>query len=92
MKVLFINPPWYRLQGLISTYPPMGALYIAAVLEQNGYDCCVWNADYSSKAEGVSEGSSTIKMKEMSLKYSQYLDTLKDLDHPIWKEVSVRLK
>ena len=92
MKVLFINPPWYRLQGLISTYPPMGALYIAAVLEQNGYVCRVWNADYSSRAEGVSEGSSTIKMKEMSHKYSRYLATLNDLHHPIWKEVEQIIK
>jgi radical SAM superfamily enzyme YgiQ (UPF0313 family) len=86
-KILFINPPWYRLQGLVSTYPPMGSLYIAGLLEKSGYECVVWNADYSDKASGVSEGSSTNKMCEMNRRYNDYLSTLNNLNHAIWQEV-----
>lgn len=86
-RVLFINPPWYRLQGLVSTYPPMGCLYIAGLLEANGYDCTVWNADYADQAEGVTEGSSTINMDAMSRKYDQYLHAITDASLPIWHEV-----
>jgi anaerobic magnesium-protoporphyrin IX monomethyl ester cyclase len=86
-RVLFINPPWYRLQGLVSTYPPMGCLYIAGVLEENGYECVVWNADYSEEADGVTEGSSTINMDAMSKKHDHYLHALKTPSHPLWREV-----
>lgn len=87
LKVLFINPPWYRLQGLMSTYPPMGSLYIAAVLERDGFDCCVWNADYSSKPLKVSEGSSATTTAEMTRKFQEYKDLLNDLNKPVWQEV-----
>ncbi|KPA14350.1 Cobalamin (vitamin B12)-binding domain protein, partial [Candidatus Magnetomorum sp. HK-1] len=92
MKILLINPPWYRLQNLVSTYPPMGALYIAGILEKNGYECVVWNADYCDKSYSVTEGSSTINMHNMSKLHKQYLDLLNNLNSPIWQEVKQVIK
>lgn len=40
MKILFINPPWFEgstFDKLISSNPPLGLAYMAAVLENNGY-------------------------------------------------------
>ena len=88
LKTLFINPPWYRLQGLISTYPPMGASYMAAVLEQNGYESLIWNADYSeTRVERISAGSHSRDDAEMTKSFEKYKNILNGLTHPIWKEV-----
>jgi hypothetical protein len=48
MKILLINPPILSLNPVISSLffnsPPLGLLYIAAVLEQNKIDVSVIDA------------------------------------------------
>lgn len=87
MKVLLINPPWFRLLDHISTVIPMGACYIAAVLRERGHEVWVWNADFDSEYKHISEGSSSIEVKKMSSHVSSYLNRLNNLEHPIWLEV-----
>lgn len=79
-KVLLISPPWYRIFGGCSDSSPLGLCYIAAVLEKHGYNVSVYNADYKTKLQLVS-------VVEMTAKYDKYLRTLKDANHPLWKEI-----
>jgi len=81
MKVLLINPPWYRLFGEELAAFPLGLSYLAGVLEKNGFDAVVYNADHSKGA--ISDMSS----EEMVAHHESYLKTLSDLSEPIWDEV-----
>lgn len=47
MKILLINPFPYYSNGPVGTlYPPLGLLYVAAVLEDNGYKVTVYDANF----------------------------------------------
>jgi anaerobic magnesium-protoporphyrin IX monomethyl ester cyclase len=80
-KVLLINPPWYRIFGQSSNRSPLGLCYIASVLEKEGYDVHVYNADFKKKL-AIGAG-----FEQVTSKYSEYLRILKDTDHPLWQEV-----
>lgn len=45
LKVLFINPPYFRLIGQEYIYIPLGICSLAAVTKEAGYDTFVYNMD-----------------------------------------------
>ncbi|MCJ7504915.1 B12-binding domain-containing radical SAM protein, partial [Candidatus Bathyarchaeota archaeon] len=79
-KVLLVSPPWYRLFGYSSAHLPLGLCYVAAVLEKQGYDVFVYNADYRP-------GSQLVSASGMSARYEDYLRTLGDKKHSLWKDI-----
>ena len=83
-KVLLINPPWYRLFGEESPYSPIGLCYIGGVLEKHGFDVTIYNADFNNGGEFMSD----VKRTE---NYLKYLHNLKDINHPIWKEIETTI-
>lgn len=83
-KILLISPPWYRIFGASSESSPLGLCYIAAVLEEYGYVVSVYNADYNARLQPTTASKTTSK-------YSEYLRILKDLEHPLWKEVKAKI-
>lgn len=84
-KILLIYPPWYRFfKGELNAYP-IGLCYIAGVLEKHGFDnTYVYNADYQ-------DGGRFVSQTEMSKLYDEYLNILKNIDHPIWKEIERKI-
>lgn len=84
-KILLIYPPWYRFfKGELNAYP-IGLCYIAGVLEKHGFDKVrVYNADYQ-------DGNRFISQTEMSKLYDEYLNILKNINHPIWKEIGKKI-
>ncbi|MFZ3383731.1 MAG: cobalamin B12-binding domain-containing protein, partial [Candidatus Methanoperedens sp.] len=83
-KVLLISPPWYRLFGGEGVHSPLGLCYIGGVLEQNGYDVKIYNADFNTGREFLSDDNITEK-------YHLYLNNLKDINHKIWNEIEIVL-
>ena len=79
-KILLIGPPWFRLLGGSSPPSPLGLCYIAGVLEENGFNVLVYNADFKART-GLSQAS------EMTANYGNYLQILENINHPLWKEV-----
>lgn len=45
MKILFVNPPYYRLAGLEYIYIPLGICSLSAVTKEAGYETFVYNMD-----------------------------------------------
>jgi len=45
MKVLLIDPPFYRFIGYYNRYFPLGLAYLAAVLRENGHEVFIYDAD-----------------------------------------------
>ena len=56
-KVLLIKPPWSRLTGQSLDSCPTGLSYLAAMLEKDGFDVSIYNADYNYEKLGLIVGS-----------------------------------
>lgn len=91
MNILLINPPWYRLQGASLVHYPPGPTYIAAALEQDGYNPIVWNVDFDPEVKTVIGGTNILDTDELVKQHNLYKKNLNDLNAPIWEEVKAHL-
>ena len=61
MRVLLVNPPFYRFLGSHYNANSLGIAYIASTLNKNGHDAWLYNADFVNettykKLKGIFEG------------------------------------
>ncbi|HSV99513.1 MAG TPA: radical SAM protein [Sedimentisphaerales bacterium] len=80
MKVLLIDPPFYRLIGFYNRYFPLGLASLATVLRGAGHEVVVYDADFNENPSAMDYG----RLPEY---YPDYLASFRDGSHPIWKEV-----
>ncbi len=86
-KFLFINPPYERLKGLSLESIPMGLLYTATMLEREGYECTVYDAD-TDFYQGDLEYNNLTRSKT----HARYIDNLNNENHPAWVETTKVLR
>ncbi len=79
MKILLIDPPFYRFIGYYNRYFPLGLTYLAAVLRREGHEVSIYDADFTKEA-------SEIEFSFLEKKYPEYVAGLNNLEHPIWQE------
>lgn len=79
-RILLINPPFYRLLGSHYNANSLGISYISAVLNQNNFECKLYNADF------VDEKVYT-NLKGLYEGYHDYLQYFQNPNHEIWEEV-----
>ncbi|MFH2138245.1 MAG: radical SAM protein [Candidatus Omnitrophota bacterium] len=86
-RILLIQPPWYRLFGSgVTVKIPLGLCYMSAVLNKNGLDASVYDAEFAS-------GESTnLSIFGMTKNIDSYLDKNKDLNMPVWKNVEKKIR
>ena len=79
MKILLIDPPFYRFIGYYNRYFPLGLAYLAAVLRNEGHGVLIYDADCNVNPS---------KMDFISLEdsYPHYLKSVIDKTHPIWQD------
>ena len=80
MKVLLIDPPFYRLIGYYNRYFPISLACLAGVLQKEGNKVLIYDADcniYPSKME----------FSYLEDSYPLYLKLLKDNNHTVWEEM-----
>ncbi len=82
MKVLLINPPWYRLLGWTFSGVPLGLAYLAGALEKGGHDVSIYNPDTVKSGLALPLSDS---IEEQT--YEKYKQALTDISHPIWAEI-----
>lgn len=80
-----ISPPFYRLMNSHFNSIPLGIAYMAAVLNKNGHEAKVYNADYENKKDYANQ-------REIFEEYENYKSILNNLNHPIWKEVKENIE
>lgn len=80
MKILLIDPPFYRFIGYYNRYFPLGLAYLAAVLQKEGHEVLIYDAD-------CNVNPSKMDFTRLEDNYPFYLKSLKDDYHPIWKEM-----
>jgi anaerobic magnesium-protoporphyrin IX monomethyl ester cyclase len=79
-RILLINPPFYRLLGSRYNANSLGIAYVAAVLNQNGHDAWLYNADYVNERH-------FINLKKLFSKFDDYKKYFEDEDNALWNEV-----
>jgi len=79
-RILLVNTPFYRLLGSRYNANSLGIAYVASVLNQNGHDAWLYNADYVNERE-------FINLKQLFNNSEGYKKYFEDEDHPLWAEV-----
>jgi anaerobic magnesium-protoporphyrin IX monomethyl ester cyclase len=79
MKVLLVNPPFYRLLGSRFKEVPLGLAYIAEAINRTEHKAWIYNADDCS-----AEGCSTKTIYDNSINANEILN---NSQHPLWQEV-----
>lgn len=79
MKVLLINPPFFRLLGREANYPPLGLAYLGTYLKQLGHNVVIRNLEMPPDGQLDYIGYAGIN-------HQRYLQALNS-DHPAWQEI-----
>lgn len=80
MKILLIDPPFYRILGFYNRYFPIGITTVGTFLSKNGYDVVIYDADCNDKSQHMDYSL-------LPKYYPQYLDSFNNQSHPVWQEV-----
>jgi len=80
VRILLVDPPFYRLIGFYNRYFPLGLVSVATVLAQAGHEVAVYDAD-------VNDAPSAMDYKRLPEYYSDYLRSFDRPENAIWTEV-----
>lgn len=80
-KVLLISPPYERFMGLSRFYYHIGLAMLAAVIENDGHDVLIYDADHSPNGKILSA-------QERMNNFDSYRHAQANYDHPIWEEIT----
>ena len=80
MRILLIDPPFYRFIGYYNRYFPLGLSYLAAVLRVEGHEVLIYDADCNINP-------TKMDFSRLEESYPFYLQSLKDENNPILKEI-----
>jgi len=88
MKILIINPPFYRLQRASLVHYPPSCCYIAAVLEKAGFnDILIYNADFDPHKKTILGNTNHLNIKALTELAEEYDKRLHNDQDPVWKEI-----
>jgi radical SAM superfamily enzyme YgiQ (UPF0313 family) len=80
VKILLVDPPFYRLIGFYNRYFPLGLLSVGTYLRDRGHEVVVYDADYNEKPHAMDY----TRLPEY---YPAYLESLVEPKHAVWREV-----
>lgn len=81
MKILLIDPPFYRFIKYYNRYFPLGLTYLAAVLRDKGHQVLIYDADANV------DKACQMDYSDLESKYPEYIKCINNLSHPIWNDV-----
>lgn len=84
MKILLIDPPFYRFIGYYNRYFPLGLTYLAAVLQVQGHEVVVYDADANIDPKRMN-------FAVLEESYPAYLAALRKDTHVVWQEFKNKL-
>jgi anaerobic magnesium-protoporphyrin IX monomethyl ester cyclase len=93
MRVLLIRPPFSRLRGSgHPAYFPLGLGYLAAVLEQGGFEVHIYNMELDTAQHTgiISDPEATFYQRSQEQK--RFYQAIAQDDHPAWQELLEVLK
>lgn len=87
MKILIINPPFYRLQRASLVHYPPGCCYMAAALERAGFPSLIYNTDYDFKKKTILGNTNHLQVTALTNLADEYQKRLNNLNDPLWLEI-----
>ena len=84
VKILLVNPPFYRLLGSHYNANSLGIAYIASYLNKRGHDAWLYNADHISD-------NNYGNLKKIFQNFTNYKKYFKDPDNALWNEVKDKI-
>jgi radical SAM superfamily enzyme YgiQ (UPF0313 family) len=81
MRLLLIDPPFYRFMGYYTRYFPYGLAALAAHARTLGHEPFIYDADHDIRARGVD-------YQALPQRYSQYLKAVSEPRGPVWGELT----
>ncbi|MGD2095709.1 MAG: radical SAM protein, partial [Phycisphaerales bacterium] len=81
MKVLLVDPPFYRFIKYYNRYFPLGLAYLAAVLRDNGHQVLIYDGDANI------EKAMEMDFSALEKKYPEYIKNVNQMSHHIWNEL-----
>lgn len=85
MRVLLIDPPFYRIFGFYNRYYPLGLVSLGTVLRDAGHEVLIYDADFN-------EHPSAMDYTQLPRHYRTYLDSFTDRSHSIWLEIRTQIE
>ncbi len=85
MKILLIEPPFSRFMGFYRYFFPFSLSSLSAFLKNLGHKVLIYDADHSEKPVAITSS-------DLLNVFHKYLDGIKNLEHPIWKEMEQSIK
>lgn len=85
MRIVLIDPPFYRFIGFYNRYFPLGVLTIGTALKEAGHDVIVYDAD-------CNDNPTSLDYARLIEHYETYLHSFERDDHPVWIEVRETLR
>jgi radical SAM superfamily enzyme YgiQ (UPF0313 family) len=79
MKIILVDPPWYKLVGSHYNSVPLGICYISSYLRSKGLDTIIYNSDYEDNDHFLTQ-------YERLKQYDKYISILNDENNPFWKK------
>lgn len=93
MKTLLIRPPYTRLRGTGQIpYFPLGIGYVAAMLEKNGFEVAIYNAENLAHNREVVLRDERDVFNYRSNAQKNYMEAINDDNHYVWREVKETLQ
>lgn len=80
MRIILIDPPFYRYINYYNRYYPLGLAYLAAVLRADGHEVLIYDADCNANP-------TKMDFSRLEESYPVYLQSLRDENNPILKEI-----
>lgn len=79
MKILLIDPPFYRFIGYYNRYFPLGLAYLASVLRKAGHEVLIYDAD-------CNKDSTKMDFSFLEESYPDYIAGINNPAHKLWQE------
>jgi len=83
MRILLINPPFFRLKGLSNIYLPLGLSYLAAFIDNKLHTVKLYNVENPSQAEYKDK----YNIEKLIDRDELYIKNLFSDDFHVWNEV-----
>lgn len=85
MRVVLVDPPFYRFIGFFNRYFPIGVVTVGTALKEAGHDVVVYDAD-------CNDNPTSLDYQRLIEHYQVYLQSFTQDDHPVWQEVRQTLR
>jgi len=81
MKILLIDPPFYRFIKYYNRFFPLGLTCLAGLLRQAGHEVVIYDADANV------DRATEMDFSALESRYPEYIRQVNDLSHPLWDEL-----